>query len=117
MRSQEELIERLSEYGGAQYIYHPEGHIAWQLSTGENIEILFIQAEKGKGKYMLKEMCNMIRPYHSVFVVRQIENLDAGKFYRKWGFKEYRLPDLYRGGDAIIGIVNYDELCQNLSTI
>jgi ribosomal protein S18 acetylase RimI-like enzyme len=117
MRTKEELIERMKEYKGAQYIYRDGGYIAWQMSTGDNIEIIFIEvSEKGRGyaSTLLSEMCTLIKPYHSVFVFRLKSNESAGHFYRKMGFTEYDVPGLYRGEDAVLGVITYDNLCRSL---
>lgn len=105
----------MKEYKGARAIFTNHGYIVFQLSTGDNVEILFIEAERGYGKDLLKSLCEAIEPYHSIFVVRLASNEAAGKFYRKWGFKEYRVPGLYKTEDAIIGVVEYNELCRRLS--
>lgn len=108
----------MKDYRGAQYIYRDYGYVAWQISTGENIEIIFIEVkEKGQGyaSNLLREMCQLIKPYHSVFVFRLRSNDSAGCFYRKVGFKETIIPGLYRGEEAVLGVVTYEELCRNLS--
>lgn len=114
MRSHQELAKRLSAYSGPQTIWTDHGYLTWQMSTGENVEILFIEAERGFGKELLQKLCEAVRPFHSIFVVRLASNEIAGKFYRKWGFKEYCVPGLYRGVDAMMGVVEYQTLCKNL---
>lgn len=117
MRTKQELLDRLRTYKGAEYIYTDDGYIAWQYSTGENIEIIFIEAKEkglGIGRKLVTEMCKVINPYHSVFVIRLASNEEAGKFYRSLGFREYIIRELYRGDDAIIGVVPFAKLCQNL---
>ena len=119
MRTQQQLKERLTSYVGAVYTYTPEGYIAWQYSTGENVEILFIEVNEGRkgiGRKLIKSMCEVIEPYHSVFVVRLASNEIAGNFYRSLGFTETLVKGLYRGDDAVIGVVPFKQLCQNLST-
>lgn len=117
MRTQEELAKRIEHYVGAKYIYRDYGYIAWQMSTGDNIEIIFVEVKeprKGYGRQLLKDLVEAVKPYHSIFVVRLASNEVAGSFYRRFGFKETRLTGLYRGDDAVIGIVPYEELCKNL---
>lgn len=117
MRTKQKLIERLSTYTGAKYIYTDKGYIVWQESTGENVELLFIESsEKGKGygKFLVGEMCKQIKPYHSVFVIRLASNEEAGNFYKGLGFKETLVKGLYQGDDAVIGVIPYETLCQNL---
>jgi ribosomal protein S18 acetylase RimI-like enzyme len=118
MRTEEQLKERMKDYVGAKYIYREYGYVAWQVSTGENIEIIFIEVnEKGRGyaTKLITEMCTLIKPYHSVFVFRLKSNETAGHFYRKLGFTETVIPGLYAGDDAVLGVVKYDDLCRNLS--
>ena len=113
MRKIKEIQERLSQYAGAYCLHKRFGYIVWQVSTGENVEILFISViapRKGYGKRLLKEMCEEIRPFNSVFVFRRKCNEQAGKFYRTMGFKEMVVKGLYKDEDAVLGVVNYDEL-------
>lgn len=118
MRTKQELEERLSQYKMANFIYSEDiGYIAWQISTGENIEILFIETKEhgiGYGKSIMKMFLEAVRPYHSVFVFRLAENEQAGFFYRKCGFKETLVRELYKGGDAVLGVATYENLCKNL---
>lgn len=117
MRTKQELLDRLRTYKGAEYIYTDNGYIAWQYSTGENIEIIFIESKEkglGYGRELVREMCKIINPYYSVFVMRLASNEDAGKFYRALGFREYIIRELYKGDDAIIGVIPFAKLCQNL---
>lgn len=117
MRTHRELTERLASYTGAKYLYTEEGYIAWQCSTGENCEILFIEAKekhKGAGTNLLRKLCTRITPYHSVFVIRRACNEEAGAFYRALGFIETTIPNLYKNEDAVLGTVSYKDLCATL---
>jgi len=117
MRSYDEISERIKQYTGIEYIYNDDGFIAWQLSTGENVEIMFIESrehDKGMGRNLIREMCKKIKPFNSVFVFRLASNENAGKFYRGLGFEETPVEGLYKCG-AVLGVVNYEKLCQNLS--
>lgn len=117
MRSYQEFKNRLKEYEGVKYIYEDYGYIAWQVSTGENVELMFIEVaepRKGYGTKLLKEMLRQINPYNSVFVFRLASNDTAGKFYRKMGFTETPIRGLYTE-DAVLGVASYKQLCQNLS--
>lgn len=117
MRTHKELTDRLRQYVGAKYLYTDFGYIAWQMSTGENVEIIFIEVEetrKGYATELLRLMCHVIKPYHSIFVFRLASNEDAGFFYRKVGFEETLIKGLYKGVDAVLGVANYDTLCKNL---
>lgn len=118
MRTIAELKQRLKLYPGIQYIYRPYGYIAWQVGTGENVEIMFIEVkeqERGFGRKLIKEMLTKIEPYNSVYVFRLEENIGAGKFYRALGFKELRVLGLYTQ-PGMLGVANYKTLCAKLST-
>ena len=116
MRSHQELLDRLKQYDGAKHIYTEYGYIAWQVSTGENVELLFIEVRnpgRGYASELVRMMCMEIKPYNSVFVFRRASNETAGYFYRKLGFQETLIPGLYKE-DAVLGVVAYKTLCQNL---
>lgn len=119
MRTLAQLTDRMKDYKGAEYIYTDNGYIAWQVSTGENVEIIFIEVNetrKGHATRLLKEFVKKVKPFNSVFVFRLASNEDAGFFYRSVGFQETLVPALYKGVDAVLGVVNFNTLCQNLST-
>ena len=83
----------------------------------ENPRKTFIEAKekrRGFGRMLLEGMTRCIKPYHSVFVYRLASNEVAGEFYRSFGFKETKINGLYGGDDAIINVISYEELCQNL---
>jgi len=112
MRTKEELIKRIEQYKGIEYIYDERGFLAWQLSTGENIEIVFIETaehRKGYGTSLIRDMCKRIKPFNSVFVFRLAENEPAGQFYRKLGFKEIPVEGLYKCG-GVLGIISFEDL-------
>ena len=116
MRTEKELIDRLNFYSGAEYYYSDIGYIAWQITTGENVELLFIESKesgKGYGTQLVREMCKRIKPYNSVFVFRLASNENAGTFYRYLGFNETLIKGLYKV-DAVLGVANYKKLCENL---
>lgn len=118
MRTEEQLKYRMKDYVGAKYLYTEYGYIAWQISTGENVEIIFIEVpekRKGYATRLLKDFVQLVRPYNSVFVFRLESNDEAGEFYRHLGFEETLIHGLYKG-DAVLGVINYQTLCQNLST-
>lgn len=119
MKSLKIIRKRLKGYAGAELFYTDKGFIAWQKGTGDNYELLWIEvAEKGKGygTILVTEMVRRIKPYHTVFVFRQESNESAGYFYRHLGFIETVIPNLYKGGNAVLGVISYETLCQNLST-
>lgn len=119
MRTHDQLMERMKDYKGAESIYTSEGYIAWQCSTGENYEILFIEVREqrqGAGTALMKKFIESVKPYHSVFVFRRENNEAAGQFYRKLGFVEQVIPGLYKGENAVLGIVPFNvlkEKCTN----
>ena len=117
MRSYKDFIKRVGQYKAAEWVYTDCGYIAWQLSTGENVELLFIEVlEPGKGyaTELVREMCKRIKPFNSVFVVRLASNKRAGYFYRKMGFREHPIWGLY-SCKAVLGTVSYKKLCHYLS--
>lgn len=117
MRSRKEFIKRVEKYKSAEWIYTDKGCIAWQLSTGENVELLFIEVKKpgqGHATELVREMCKRIKPFNSVFVVRLASNKKAGGFYRKLGFKEHPIWGLYTC-KAVLGTISYKKLCHYLS--
>lgn len=116
MRTLTQLKDRLKQYKGVEYIYHDYGFIAWQLGTGENVEIMFIETlvpRKGYGKRLVREMLKEIKTFNSVYVFRLERNEDAGHFYRSLGFRESLILNLYKE-PAVLGVVTYKELCQKV---
>lgn len=120
MRTLQEVKYKYDLYkNDIHYFYGDDGYIVWRRSTGDNIEILFIEVkEKGKGiaTRMVSYMCHVEKPFHSVFVFRLKGNESAGHFYRHLGFEETEVKGIYKGDDAVLGVVNYETLCKNLST-
>ena len=117
MRTIKEVENRLRQYDGVHFLYNEKGYIAWQVSTGENVELLFIEVSerrKGYATDLVREMCKRIKPYTSVFVFRLASNESAGHFYRHLGFVETPVSGLYKV-DAVLGVINYEQLCRNLS--
>ena len=118
MRTYREIIERLEDYEGAYLIHNDIGLIAWQVSTGENVELLFIEVaeqRKGYGTELVKRMCEKINPYNSVFVFTRSANEQAVAFYKSLGFDGTYIDGLYKEG-AILFVANYEKLCQTLTT-
>lgn len=120
MKTLKELQERIGLY--KTYTFEKSyGFIVWQLTSGENFEILFISGE-GHGVELMKEWVkylkdNSILPFNSIMVIRQNANERAGIFYRKLGFDEIEIPNLYKEQVAILSTVNFDTLCRNLATL
>ena len=113
-----EKVARMGQYKGLQSLITDHGYITWQVSTGENVEILFIEVgeeRKGHGKELIRQMCERIAPYNSVFVFRREGNEDAGHFYRALGFKETPIDGLYKEERAVLATIPYEDLCRNLS--
>lgn len=114
MRTLDELKERISRYSGVRYIYTPEGYIAWQLSTGDNIEVIFIEG-RGYGRELYRLAVEQIerdgRPFHSVFTFTKTGNESACRFYEKFGWRRFNLGvSLYQGIGATLFAIPYDEL-------
>lgn len=123
MRTEKEIRERLVKYEGSNLMYFENiGYIAWQVTTGENIEILFIESYKprqgiGRGlvtKFVTELAVYNKKPYNSIIVWRLKRNENAGKFYRSLGFNEYEIDGVYTE-PAVLSTITYDKLCQNLS--
>lgn len=122
MRSEQELLNRIQHYKGIQYMYSYDGYIAWQTTTGENIEILFIEVPepgKGLGTRLMGAWLKLLfrvrdLPYYSVSVTRLKSNEVAGRFYRKLGFVEHEIVSLY-AEPAILSTISFEKLCRNLS--
>jgi hypothetical protein len=117
MRTHHELTERLKAYGDAEYVWTPYGSIAWHLSTGENIEALFLEAKPGYGRWMYRQMVEAIRedggePYHSVFAFRLTSNQKAKNFYAKMGWTQVDLGrSIYAGDETTLMWTTWDQLC------
>lgn len=113
MRTLEEIEKRLSIYDAPSLFYRDWGYIAWHLGTGQNVEILFIEVReprKGYGTRLIQAMKKEIHPYHSVYVFRRAVNTKAGAFYRKLGFTETTISNIYKGEDAVLGVIPYENL-------
>jgi len=117
MKTKQEIDLRLSlGYFNVHGLFKDHGYIVWRVGTGENVEILFIEGP-GHGKELVKEMVEILEqtpPYNSIFVFRREQNEIAGKFYRKLGFTETVIPDLYKGENAVLATINFEKLKQNL---
>lgn len=123
MRTWPELQEKLSPYEGVEYIYDPEvGYIAWHLSTGGNVEILFIEAAipgLGQGGEMYRRMALQLlergTPYHSVFGYRLKSNRIARRFYSKMGWTQVSLGrSIYAGDETVVMWTTWDDLLTRL---
>lgn len=117
MRTFEQVQERLALYKGVECIYHDWGYIAWQVSSGENVEeILFEVAEKGNGHGILlwKELCQKLiatgLPYHSVFLFHLASRPEPDRFYSRLGFSRHEIPDLYRDDVAVLRVMPFATL-------
>jgi GNAT superfamily N-acetyltransferase len=124
MRTLEQLQQRLTHYGAAEYVYDPEvGYIAWHFGTGENLEPLFIEVaerRKGYGRELYRRMCRRLLaegrpPYHSVFAYRLASNEDARLFYAALGFEQRDLGrSVYRGDGTVVMWITWDNLLRGL---
>lgn len=122
MKTLDELKDRIALYQGARTFRTDFGFIVWQITTGENIEILFIsvvETGKGLGTALVKDwVAHLIaegqKPFHSVMVTRLESNTEAGRFYGKLGFTEHSIADLYKVR-AVLSTISFEKLCQNLS--
>lgn len=107
MRTRAELEERLTRYEGAEYVWlEGKGYLAWHYSTGDNIEMLFVEAP-GHGLDLYAAFVDLLqgrgeKPYHSVFAFRLFKNVVAEKFYRKLGWTQVDLGHSIYGGDRTV---------------
>jgi hypothetical protein len=120
MRTLAEIEKRLELYDFVELIYDEgTGYIAWHYSTGDNIEMLFIEAP-GHGTEMYAQFVKLLqsseeKPYHSVFAYRLGSNTRAAKFYDKLGWKQVNLgPSIYKGDDTVFMWITWDDLVTNL---
>jgi len=123
MRTEAQLLLRLEVYGVYEYIYwEGRGYMAWHLSTGENIEILFVEIHpslRGQGltSQLFAEFCQRAKlnpPYNSVFAFTRADNEIAHRMYLRFGFYLKRIPNLYKHLDAYLAVVNFQKLCEKL---
>lgn len=125
MRTSKEFLARIDPYlSRCDYIYNSRvGAIAWHYSTGENVELLFIEAavrRQGMGTLLLRMMClEMLRvgkqPYHSVFAYRLKSRTEAGLFYTALGFKEVDLgQSIYAGDGTMLHWIEWENLLKRL---
>lgn len=117
MRTLAEMERRMKLYEGAEYLYFPGfGNIAWHYSTGDNIEILFVEAVFGYGAVMLARMVKLLEernesPYHSVFAFRLKSNIVAEHFYERLGWHQIDLgQSIYRGDGTVLMWITWTEL-------
>ena len=120
MRTELELKDKLAIHGDAEYIYDPEvGYLSWHVSTGGNIETLYMEAKerrKGYGTELYRRMVqrlidNKQEPYHSVFCFRLGMNDAAKLFYASMGWTEVNLGEsIYRNGDCVILWITWNKL-------
>ena len=120
MRTREELAERLKGYDALDVIYDDDvGYIVWHLATGDNVEMLFIEAaEKGKGhgtelyRMMVRKIVeDRAEPYHSLYGFRRSDNREAAWFYESLGFRQVDLGEsIYRRGGVTLMWVPWLEL-------
>ena len=122
MRTLTQLLDRISCYKQADFIYIDGiGYIVWHYTTGDNLEMLFIEVEsrlRGIGygtqlyKYMVQKILDQGRPpYHSVIGYRLGSNKSAEAFYTQLGFTQVNLgQSIYRDDDTILMWVTWDNL-------
>lgn len=121
MRTLEQVQKRLESYRGISLIYHDWGYIAWQVSTGENVEEIIIEVDKkgkGGGKQLWREVCWTLKaqglPYHSVFAYHLKSRPAPDAFYTSLGFSRHEIPDLYRDDVAVLRVLPFATLCKKL---
>ena len=124
MRTLAQFEERLHPYKDAQSFYDSQiGYIAWHYSTGDNIEVLYIEAAVsglGLGGELYRRMVQQLlangeRPYHSIFGYRLKSNKVAEKFYRSMGWSQVDLgQSIYAGDETVIMWDTWDHLLNRL---
>jgi hypothetical protein len=121
MRTKEQLEERMRAYHDLEYVYLDNiGYIVWHYSTGDNIEILFLEATFGFGLHMYKRFIDALlqrneKPYHTVFAFRLGSNEIAGRFYEKFGWTQVNLGrSIYRDDDTVMVWITWQDLLRRL---
>jgi hypothetical protein len=121
MRTLEQHEARLQLYGDAKSLFFPGvGNVAWHFSTGDNIELLFLEAQTGCGIIMLCRMAKQVikdgkLPYHSVFAFRLAHNDVAARFYDRLDWHQEDLGDsIYRGDNTVIMWITWKEFLKSL---
>lgn len=125
MRSREELLKKLEDYGESwHYIYDPKvGYIVFGPATGNNLEVMFFEAlEPGKGQglklyriMMAYLQRNSLEPYHSVHSYLLESNQMATRFYTKLGWTlVYLGQSIYKGDKTVLVWITWEELIENL---
>jgi ribosomal protein S18 acetylase RimI-like enzyme len=119
MRTEQELERVLQSYQGAECLYLQNiGYIAWHESTGNNYEILFLEANLGYGAAIYRAMMHHLeaskqRPYHSLFCYILGSNARAIRFYEKMGWNIVRLgQSIYRDDETVLAWVVWDEFIE-----
>ena len=125
MRTLEELTKKLRLYNDAEIIYEPPlGYIVWHYSTGDNIEVLYIEAlmpGTGAGVILYQRMVKQLqnkneKPYHSVFGFRLASNDCAGRFYDKLGWTQVNLGrSIYAGDETVLMWTTWDALVKKIT--
>lgn len=108
-----DLVDRLEKYNGMEHLTSDHGFIFWQVTTGENVEIMFISVDeprKGYGTELIRLMCERIQPYNSVIVFTRENNREARAFYEKLGFKGVIVDNLYKNEKAVLYTILFKEL-------
>ena len=121
MRTLEQCEAKLEKYGMAESLFFPGiGNISWHFSTGDNIEVLYLEAQLGHGATMYCRMVKTILasgrlPYHSVFAYRLASNEMAAKFYAKLGWHQEDLgQSIYAGDRTVLMWITWKDLLLNL---
>lgn len=120
MRSQSDLRKKLLPYENLEYVYDPRvGYIVWHYSTGNNLEVLFIEAAVlglGQGSELYRRMIQTLidrgeRPYHSIFGYRLASNSNAERFYGGLGWTQVNLgQSIYAGDETVLMWVTWEDI-------
>jgi ribosomal protein S18 acetylase RimI-like enzyme len=107
-----------------EYFYDPEmGYLVWRVSTGENVEMLFVEAatmNRGLGRKLYQRFVKILQgqdkePYHSVFAFRLGSNEVAKRFYDKMEWTQVDLgQSIYRDDHTVLMWITWQDLIKNL---
>lgn len=100
------------------YVELETGYIVWRRGTGDNIELLHLQAfvhRQGIGRLLVRTMLDKLKddpPADTVFGFTRISLLDAVAFYHAMGFETTVVKGLYTEGVAVMFSQTYEKLLE-----
>lgn len=125
--SRQRAAEQLKKFGSVNYVYDEElGLIAWQFTTGGNIEVLELEAKirnLGQGYLLYRKMAEYIlqtgkKPEHSIISYRRTDNQEAARFYSKMGWHQIDLgSSIYAEGETTLLWTSWNQLLETVRLI